>query len=119
VEQTNTASGGQPSPPATNPHMVSASASPRSPVAALALPLDSTTAAARPPVAARCLRLTTTGAAATRFWVKTPAAATVASPAATTNDRSSSPDALMPHATPAAVNPSGATTLIGSPSARR
>ena len=46
------------------------------PVAALALPLESTTAAARPDVAARWARLTCTGAAAARLAVNTPAAGT-------------------------------------------
>src|SRR5947199_68300 len=50
-------------------HMRSASTLPRSPVAALALPLLSTTAAARPPVAAKWARETCTGAAVARFDV--------------------------------------------------
>ena len=61
---------------ATSAHISSASATPRSPVAALAQPLLSTTAAARPPVAVRCACVVTTGAAVILFCVNTPAAAT-------------------------------------------
>ncbi len=114
VWHTRISDGSTPNPSATSAHMRSAPATPAAPVAALALPLESTTAAARPPVRARWARLTCTGAAAARFAVNTPAAGTGPDVAAT-SARSGAPDALIPHATPAATNPAGAVMLTGTP----
>src|SRR3954452_6862114 len=97
--------------------MRSASSRPGSPVAALALPLLSTTADARPPLASRCRLLTCTGAAVARLAVKTAAAGTGWPSAVATTARSGTPSALIPQCTPPATNPPGAVTLIGSPSA--
>src|SRR5690606_18787224 len=88
---------------------------PEAPVAALALPLFRITAAARPPEAARCSRLTTTGAAVILLEVKTPAALTGRPSAVATRARSGAPDALTPHAPPAAAKPRAAVTLTGRP----
>ena len=74
VEQTSTSSASQPISWAVSSHIRIASAIPRLPVAALALPLLSTTAVAEPR-AARCWRETTTGAAVSLLEVKTPATA--------------------------------------------
>src|SRR5215471_12572245 len=115
VEHTSTSSAAQPTPSAVRAHMVSASALLGSPVAALALSLDSTIAAVRPPVAVRWRRLTTTGAATTRFWVNTPAAGTGTPSAVATRARSASPESLMPQATPAATKPGTSVMLIGAP----
>ena len=76
VEQTRTCSAGTPRPAAASAHISSASARPRRPVAALALPLLTTTADAQPPLAARWSRLTWTGAAAARLEVKVAAVGT-------------------------------------------
>src|SRR5436190_23964545 len=112
VEHTRTSAGWQPRWAATRAHIRSASASPRAPVAALAQPLLRTTAAARPEVAARWARVTFTGPAVARLVVKTAAAATGRPSPVATRDRSGSPLALMPHATPAATNPSGEETAL-------
>src|SRR5437879_10839771 len=105
-----TASGPRPGSAAVRPHISSATAT-SVPVAQLALPLLRTTAADRPAVAARCALLTRTDPAHARFWVNTPAAATGIPSAVATNERSGSPDALMPQCTPAATKPSAAVTL--------
>ncbi len=119
VEHTSTASGSQPMAAAVSAHMRAAWATPSAPVAALALPLLSTTAAACPPVAARWARVTCTGAAASLFWVKVAAALTGRPSAVATSDRSGSPEGLMPAATPLATNPAGVVTLTGTPPPRR
>ena len=107
-----TSAGPTPSPSPTDAHIPSASATPRSPVAALAFPDEMITAAASPPVAARWARLTVTGAAAARLVVKTPAAGTARPSSVATRARSKAPDALIPHARPAATKPFGAVTLM-------
>src|SRR5438874_2595857 len=117
VEQTNTSSTAQPSSPATSAHMRSASSWPGLPVAALALPLLSTTAAARPHVAPRWARLTNTGAAVARFEVNTAAALTGDASSVATSARSGTPPALIPQCTPAATNPAAAVTLTRTPPA--
>ena len=94
VEHTSTSSAGTPSPSAVSRHMVAASARPRSPVAALALPLDTSTAAARPPLAAMWARLTCTGAAQARFRVKVAAVGTGRPSSVATRARSSAPGGL-------------------------
>ena len=114
VEQTRTSSGEQPSASAVRVHINSASAMPAAPVAALALPLFSTTAAARPPVAARCSRVTRTGGAVILLEVNTPAAVTGEPSAVATIARSSAPEAFTPQAAPAARNPGTAVTLTGT-----
>src|SRR6202034_4010367 len=96
----------------TNAHIFSALARPSSPVAALAFPDEMITAPARPPLASRWARLTDTGAAAARLPVKTPAAGTARPSSVATRARSSAPDALIPQASPAATNPSGAVILM-------
>ncbi len=112
VEQTSTSSAAQPRWAATRAHIRSASASPVAPVAALAQPLLRTTAAARPEVAARWARLTFTGPAVALLDVNTAAATTGRPSSVATRDRSGSPLALIPQATPAATNPSGEVTPL-------
>src|SRR4051812_48698104 len=93
-------------------HMAWASARPGAPVAALALPELRITAAAWPRVRSRCDWLVSTGAAVILLSVNTPAAGTALPSAVATSDRSGSPDALIPQATPAATNPLAAVTLM-------
>ena len=88
---------------------------PCAPVAALALPLLSTTAAACPPVAARCSRHTNTGAAVILLEVNTPAALTAAPSAVATRAKSGLPLGLIPQVTPAATNPATSVTLMDTP----
>ena len=107
VEATSTSSATQPMARATSDAVSRASARPASPVAAFAQPAFTTTARARPD--ATCSRETTTGAACARLVVKT--AAAVHGPSATSSARSG-PCALMPDATAAARNPSGAVTPL-------
>src|SRR3954451_12827225 len=116
VEQTSTCSAATPSPSPVSAAMRRASVRPRSPVAAFALPDDSTTAAARPSV--RCSRLICTGAAQARLVVNTPAAGAAVRSSVATIARSGAPDSLMPHAAPPAANPFGAVTLIAGPPSR-
>src|SRR3954452_4745112 len=114
VEQTSTCSAATPSPSPVSAAMRRASVRPRSPVAALALPDDSTTAAARP--SARWSRLICTGAAQARLVVNTPAAGTAVRSSVATIARSGAPDSLIPHAAPPATNPFAAVTLMRPPS---
>jgi hypothetical protein len=83
VEYGSTWSTGQPTSLAAAAQVACASASPRSPVPALALPALITSARSAPP-AARCSRHTITGAAQNRFRVNTPAAAVPGSHTTTT-----------------------------------
>jgi hypothetical protein len=108
VDATITSSASHPSARAVSAAMSRATCSPCVPVHAFAHPLLTTIARARPPLAARCSREMVTGAAAARLVVKTAAAA--ASRSQATTARSGAPLALIPHATPAAVNPAGAQT---------
>src|SRR6187551_1003508 len=81
---------------------------PSMPVHAFAQPLFTTIALARPDDTDRLRRDTVTGAACARLMVNTPAAEAVVSE---TISARSSPDALIPHDTPAARNPFGVVTL--------
>src|SRR5690606_16971706 len=74
VENGRTSSAATPSKAANRSQVRRASARPRAPVPALALPVFTTRARKRPPVAARCSRQTRTGAAQKRLRVNTPAA---------------------------------------------
>ena len=103
VENGSTASVAQPTSRAAAAQVVRASARPRSPVPALALPAL-TTSARIDPACARCSRQIVTGAAQKRFCVKTPAACV---PGARLTSRRSSRDqfliraAAVPSAAPA------------------
>ena len=84
---------------------------PGAPVQALAPPELSTTARTRPPLIT--WRVHSTGAAWTRLEVNTAAAARDG-PSFRTTATSGWPDSFSPAATPAARNPDGAVTLMGS-----
>ncbi len=114
VEQTRTCSAGTPRPEATREHIRSASARPRSPVAALAFPLLTITPDARWPLAARWPRLTWTGAAAARLVVKVAAVGTAVPPSVASRARSMAPLTLIPDARPEATNPLGVVMLTGT-----
>ena len=105
VEETRTCSAEHPMARAVSVAIVRATASPWSPVQAFAHPLLTTMDDAAPCDTRRCSRVTTTGAATARFVVKMPAARAAG---VETIIARSSPDGLMPHATPAAVKPAGA-----------
>ncbi len=105
VEAVSTASGGTLRWRLTHSASVRLSASPCSPLQALALPALMRTARAVPPRTIR--REYCTHAAWTRFVVKTPA--TVASLSLTSRHRSS-PSVLRPARTPEATKPSGNVT---------
>src|SRR5215472_530014 len=109
VEQTATSLAGTDSRPARCSAVCLVSAYPSRPVQALAPPEFSTTARTVPP--ARTSWLHRTGAALTRLAVKTPAAA-ADGPSLITTATSGLPEVLIPAATPAARNPSGAVTLM-------
>jgi hypothetical protein len=115
VEQTSTSSAPTPSSSAVWLHSAAASSRPRSPVAALALPLEIRTAAARPPLALMCARLIWTGAAQARFRVKVAAVGTGWPSSVASNARSRAPEALIPAASPEATNPPGVVMLMGTP----
>ncbi|BAS12998.1 hypothetical protein AHiyo8_13010 [Arthrobacter sp. Hiyo8] len=104
VEQTTTSEAEIPSTAATFSAVACVFWNPCGPVQALAPPEFRTTASTRP--SERTWRDQCTGAAATRFEVKT-AAAAFRGPSLTTRARSGFPDALMPALTPAARNPWG------------
>src|SRR5262252_205997 len=108
VEATRTCSGGQPTSRAASVAVFRATASPSSPVQALAQPLLTTMARATPPERDRCSRETTTGAAIALFVVKTAAACAGASE--TSSARSALPFDLMPALMPAARNPRAVVT---------
>ena len=84
---------------------------PGAPVQALAPPELSTTARTRPPLTT--WRVHSTGAAWTRLEVNTAAAARDG-PSFRTTATSGWPDSFSPAATPAARNPDGAVTLMGT-----
>ena len=106
VDATSTDDGSTPSVAAVRSAIALAWVIPSTPVQALAQPLLTTIAAAWPPDAASRLRDTRIGAAWARLVVNTAAAGTGRS--AATRVRSCLPEALMPHATPAARKPPGA-----------
>ena len=110
VEDTSTCSTGQPTRSAAVTAMSRASVSPRAPVQALAQPLLTTTAAVVPSDRRRCSRVTVTGAATARLVVKMPADRAGGVDASSAR---SSPDGLMPQATPAARKPAGAVIPPG------
>src|SRR5262249_32188198 len=88
------------------------SAKPSAPVQAFAPPELSRPARTLPPRTTCWVH--STGAAFTRLTMNTPAAARDG-PSLITTTTSRPPDALIPAATPAARNPSGAVTLMGWP----
>ena len=104
VDATATCSSCTPAAIAPAPCMRAASSSPRRPVAALALPAFATTA--RSPPRRQRSWVSRTGAASTPERVKR-AALTVSGESETSRPRSSPPDGLSPHATPAARKPAG------------
>ena len=111
VEATNTSSGRHPTCLATNSTVALATATPLSPVHALAQPLLHTIARALPPEASRLLRDNTTGAATVLFVVKTAAADAGRSVVSNiTSSGHACVGALMPAYTPAALKPAGAVT---------
>ena len=107
VEQTSTSSGAHPSSARRRRTSRSASATPGSPVAALALPLLSTTAAAWPPVCSRWRAVTISdrrgGHLVGGEHRRPPGRA--APSAVATSARSGSPVGLMPRGMPAATKP--------------
>ena len=104
VEQTKMSSVEQASVLATHSVIRSASAKPRSPVAAFALPALITTP--RPVARGSRDRVTFTGAPQTRFCVNTPAVA--AGRSLTNNAKSNRPESpRTPHATPDVLKPKG------------
>ena len=103
---TNTSSGSQPISAAARSVIVSASATPREPVAQLALPELTIIPRSRP--FSRCRRLTESGAAWVWLVVNIPTAAAGRSEASSA--RSGRPDSLMPAVVAPALKPSGAVT---------
>ena len=120
VDATSTSCGSAPTSSPASAVMRSASVRPCAPVAAFALPLETTIARARPALRSSDARLVRTGAPAAALRVKRPAACAGAS--ATTRATSGRPLALMPARTPAARKPRGnvAPTATGrAPAVRR
>ncbi len=108
VDATRTSSRAQPREEAVSATISRASFIPSGPVHAFAQPLLVMTAWATPLLVASCSSVTSTGAALARLVVNTPAA--LAGVSVAIKARSGLPDALIPHANPAARNPFGAVT---------
>ena len=109
VEATATSPALIPSASAASACIVRASSMPRSPVAALALPLFATTA--RTPPVSTASRVTTSGAPLTALRVNTAAVSQESSEKR--SPRSRLPASRTPHATPAAIKPEAAVTPRG------
>ena len=114
VDATSTCSGRHPRASAAAAAMSRATVIPAAPVHALAHPLFTTIACASPPLSARCARAISIGAATALLVVNMPAAGTGVAAATSATSSAAAPPAagcrLMPHATPAALNPAGAVT---------
>src|SRR5258707_11710069 len=111
VEQTNTSCGANSMRRAASSLVRNATASPRIPVAQLALPAFTTTARMRPLDSRKFFFESVTGAATTRFCVKTAAAEAVTS--LDMRARSSAPVFFRPHAVAAKRNPLGSADSGG------